>query len=250
MISAWRYWAAFAGLLLLCACATSPGERIDAEKVAEAQANIGIDYMRKGQYDRALSSLRKALRFNDDHVNANWALGITYSRLKNPDQADQYYSRAVQLSPRPDILNSYAVFKCQQGQTDDAVDLFQRAADNPLYAMPEDALANAGFCLVGAQRLQPAEAYFRKALQRNPTQKTALQQMALLKYTQGDYFAARAFLQRLDAAGELGDDSLLLGARIELALNERGGAQAYLRRYNANNPGASLSLAQLQDQGQ
>lgn len=234
--------------LMLAACATSGKQRVDEEKVADANANIGIDYMRKEQYDLALTNLHKALRFNSDHVNANWALGITYARLQEPGEAQRYFARAAQLQPRPDILNSYGVFLCQQGQIDPAVANFRRAAENPRYTAPADALANAGYCLVQAARLDDAEKYFRQALQRNPKQPTALQQMAELNYSQGRYFPARAFMQRLDAATTLGDDSLLLGARIELALNERDAALDYLRRYNSNNPGAQLSLQQVRDQ--
>ncbi len=234
-------------LVLLAACTTSPEQRIDEEKVAEANANIGIDYMRKGQYDLALNSLHKALRFNSDHVNANWALGITYDRLKEPVEAQRFYSRAAQLQPRPDILNYYGVFLCQQGQTAEAVSNFERAAANPRYAAPEDALANAGFCLQQSKRADEAEVYFRKALERNPKQQTALLQMATLNYNEARYFPARAFIQRLDAASTLNNESLLLGARIELALNEREAALGYLRRYNSGNPGAETTLQELQE---
>jgi len=232
-------------VIVLSACASGPGQRIDAEKVADANANIGIDYLRKTQYDLALTSLHKALRFNPDHVEANWALGITYSRLKDPAEAEQFYSRAVQLQPRPDILNSYGVFLCQQGKTDQAISNFNRAADNPRYTASADAYANAGFCLVQSNRLKDAEGFFRKALKNDPKQKTALLQMAEINYKQSRYFPARAFFQRLDATSTLSDESLLLGTRIELALNERDTANEYLRRYNSNNPGATLTLQQV-----
>lgn len=233
-------------LIFLSACASSPEQRIDEEKVADANANIGIDYMRKGQYAPALESLRKALRFNDDHVDANWALGITYDRLNEPDEAQRFYSRAVQLQPRADILNSYGVFLCKQGQADKAVKNFERAAASAGYAATEDALANAGYCLVQANRLQDAEAYFRRALKRNPNQPTALLQMARLNYNQARYFPARAFIQRLDAAESLSNSSLRLAARIEMALNDRDAALDYLRRYNSKNPGAEVTLQELQ----
>lgn len=239
-------WPTLLLLIFLSACASSPEQRIDEEKVADANANIGIDYMRKGQYGPALESLRKALRFNSDHVDASWALGITYDRLNDPDEAQRYYSRAVQLQPRADILNSYGVFLCKQGQADKAVKNFERAAGSTGYAATEDALANAGYCLVQANRLQEAEAYFRKALKRNPNQQTALLQMARLNYDQARYFPARAFIQRLDAAGALSNSSLQFAARIELALNDRDAALGYLRRYNSKNPGAEITLQKLQ----
>lgn len=240
-----RLWSLALAITLSAGCATSPQHQANADKVADANANVGIDYVHKGQYDLAVTSLRKALRFNPDHINANWALGISYDRLQEPQQADKYYRHAIELQPRSDIVNSYAVFLCQEGDTDKAVKYFKRALADPDYRRPSNALANAGLCLMRAKRPKDAEGYLRKALGHNPNQATALEQMAQLNYDRTQYLTARGFLQRLDAAGKMDDGSLLLAARTELALNERTVASSYLRRYNAHHPGAELALSQL-----
>lgn len=239
------FWPLVLSLVLLAGCASSPAHRANSEKAADANANVGIDYVHKGQYDLAVTSLRKALRYNPDHINANWALGIAYNHLEEPEKANEYYQRAIDLQPRAQIINSYAVFLCQQGDTEKAVKYFKRATDSSDYRKPANAYANAGLCLMRAKRVADAEPYLRKALAHDPKQPTALEQMAQLSYNQGDYLKARGFIQRLDALGQMNDDALLLAARTELALNKRPVASNYLRRYNANHPGAELALSQL-----
>lgn len=233
-------------LLVLTACASSPQQKLNNADAANANANLGIDYMRKGNNELALSKLKRALEYNPDHVNANWALGIVYQRLNEPDKAETYFQRAIDRQPRPEILNSYGVFLCEQGETEEAVDKFQRSADNPRYATPANALANAGLCLERAGKTAKAETYYRRALKANPEHAPTLRQLAQLSYKQGDYLRARGFLQRLEDVETLSGDMLLLGARIELAQGNRQGAALYLRRYNTDHPGAPRTLDQLE----
>lgn len=219
--------------LALGACAGGPDEPLDEQRAADANAALGIDYMRKGNYERALSRLRRALSYDDRHVDANWALALTYGRLQEYDKADVHFRRALDGSPSAPILNSYGAFLCERGRIDDAVRYFRRAADNPRYASPADALANAGLCLTRAGRDSEGEDYFRRALEKDPEHASALERLARLEFAHGDHLRARAFLQRRAAVGPLDGELLLLAARNELALGDRREAALYLRRYNA-----------------
>jgi len=234
-------------LLLTVGCATAPDEGdLNAEKVAEANANLGIDFMRRGKDEQALGKLTRAVRFDSEHVNAQWALGIVYARLREPGRAEEHFRRAMDLSPAPEIRNTYGVFLCQQGRVDEAVENFRQAADNPRYAAPEDALANAGLCLRQAGRLDAAEARFRRALAAAADHPPALTGMAQLSRARGNDMKARAFIERLDDAKGLRGEALLLAARIELALGDRQAASRYLRRYNEANPDKARKLSELE----
>lgn len=232
-------------LALLAACAADPAGQVDAQAAADANANLGIDYMRKGHNDLALERLQRALSYQPGHVRANWALAIVYARLQETTLADRHFQRAIAERPAPEILNSYGAFLCQRGQTEEAVELFVQAAGNPRYTNAADALANAGVCMARAGNADAAEQYLRRALALDAQQAQALGWMARLLVARGDHLGARAFLQRLDAVAALQGDLLLLAARNEIGLNDRGEARAYLRRYNLAREGQIMTMDQL-----
>ena len=219
---------------------------VDGSRAAEANANLGADFLRKNDNEQALSRFQRALDYDSDNLSANWGMAIVNDRLGETDDARRYYRKTLDLQPGPAIYNSYGVFLCRQGEVEPALKYFKRAADNPRYAGHADALANAGLCLHRAGQPDAAERYYRDALAVDDSQMTALADMARLKYEQGDYLRARAFLERADSVNTLDAEQLLLGARIELALDDRAAAGAYLERHNASAPSASLSLSQLE----
>lgn len=236
-------WA-LVGVMALAGCATTGG--VDKERAAEANADLGSDYLRKNENTEALSRFKRALGYDSDNVSANWGMAIVQDRLDEPDAARRYYEKAIDLQPSAPIYNSYATFLCKQGEVEPALKYFKRAADDPRYTGAPDALANAGLCLHRAGQPEAAERYYRDALAADGSQVTALTHMARLMYEQSEYLKARAFIERADAATELDAEQLLLGARIELALNDRQAAAGYLERHNASRPEATLSLRQLE----
>jgi type IV pilus assembly protein PilF len=237
------YAAVLACMLALSACASNSG--VDPETAADANANLGADFLRKNDLNQAQTYFRKALSYDDQNFSANWGMAVVSQRLHQPDKARAYYKKALDLRAAPEVFNSYAVFLCRRGKTEQALAYFKRAAADPHYDGQADALANAGLCAQRAGHAKTASGYYQQALAANASQATALVNMAKLKYTQGHYFDARAFIERADAVTHLNAGQLLLAARIELALNNRQAAAAYLKRHNTSRPTAALSLSQL-----
>lgn len=229
-------------------CATGPNANADAAQAADANADLGIDYLRKSRNEQALDKLKRALSFEPEHVRANWGLGIVYARLESFDRADTHFQRALASTDSPAILNSYGAFLCERGRVDEAISRFDRAAEHPEYTTPAVALANAGICLARAGRDGDAESFLRRALDADPAYGPALAQMARITFRRGDHMTTRAFVQRREDAAELPAELLLLAARNELALGERGAAQRYLRRYNEAAPDDKRTMDQLTDE--
>jgi len=231
-------------LLVVTGCASNGG--VNRQDAADANASIGADYLQKKQNDQALRSFRKALSFDDDNFSANWGMAIVNNRLGRTEEAGPYYRRALDLQPGASVYNSYGAYLCERGDTAEAVKYFDQAAAVPQYADAPDALANAGLCLYRHQQPEAASRYFRKALDSEPSQFTALSRMAAIEHDRHNDLNARAFIERADAAGALESEQLLLAARIELAMHDRQVANDYLTRYNASQPSKALSLSQLE----
>jgi len=170
--------------------------------VAAVNLNLGVEYLRLGQYEKALSKLEKAR------------------------EADENYPPTLNSSDPP-TLNNYGRFLCQEGRYDEAEATFLKAAQNPLYPTPEIALSNAGTCAMAEGNLESAERYFRSALEQNPRVAVALLQMAQISYTNASYLSARAYLQRYLEIGKHTAKTLWLGINIERELGDKNLLASY-----------------------
>lgn len=220
--------------LLLSACAAGPETAgtdlttAEAAKAAEINTRLGVAYMRRGDYERAMTKLQRALDQDPDLYSAHTAIALLYERLNEQEQAGQHYRRALSLRPDdPGSRNNYGRFLCQQGKVEQALAEFERAASDPLYDNREVALANAGLCLLKVERRADAEAYLLQALRANPKLAPALLPMAELRLADGQPLAARGYYQRYLEVAQQTPESLWLGVRIERLLGDRDALGSY-----------------------
>lgn len=222
-------------LLLLAACGPtgSAGSgnirpRTTSNEVALTNLNLGVEYMRRGDYEKALEKLNKARDADPSYPPTYNTYGVLYELLGQESRAEQNFRKALQLAPGDSAtLNNYGRFLCKSGRFEEADEAFTEAAANPLYETPEIPVANAGLCAMGAGHTAAAEQHFRRALQINPSLPAALLQMARLSYDQGKFLPARGYLQRYDAVARPSAESLWLGIRIERELGDRNAVASY-----------------------
>ena len=233
-----RALAALALVAMLAACTNAGSGNVkqeskETEKVdaARVHTELGQKYMQQGNLKVALEDLNKALTFDPDYVDAHTVLGLLYERINDPKQAEEQYRRAAQLRPKSgNELNNYGAFLCKVGRYDEAAGYFDRAVADPFYNTPAVALTNAGTCQLKAHKLEDADKTLRAALERSPNNAETLFQLASVLYEKGDYFKARAFMQRFESVGQARPESLMLGRNIELRLGNGNAASDYTRR--------------------
>ncbi len=211
--------------------------RYEPEKAAEINMQLGIEYMRRQQYDIALNRLEKAVEIAPDYADAYNALAVLYDQLGQSLEARQFYEKAVSLDPAgSDIHNNYGQFLCKRGNWDQAHEHFMKALDNPLYRTPEIPLTNAALCAMRAKNYNRADKYLRQVLQRNSQSPLALFNMASLHYEQGRYSDAQSYLRRYLRAGKQTSETLWLGIRIERALNNYDRVAQYSSQLRTQYP--------------
>ncbi|GAB6040518.1 type IV pilus biogenesis/stability protein PilW [Endothiovibrio diazotrophicus] len=213
----------------------TPRDYSDSPGMANVQ--LGIAYLRKGNLERALNKLRKAVEQDPDLPAAHNALGLLYERLGETERAEEHYRRAANLD-RGDSMaqNNYGQFLCKQGRFEEGEQRFLQALANPLYRTPEVAYANAGLCLRKAGDGEKAEEYLRKALQIAPTYAQALLEMARISVERQEFLQARAFLQRYLAVEKQSAETLWLGILTERALGDRDAVASYQLRLKNQFP--------------
>lgn len=227
-------------LLVIAGCVNQPsrfGGSTNTEQAAKANADLGFEYMRQGDYPRALSKLRKALEQAPHEPQAHSGIALLYQQLEEYGQAEVHFKKALSLSKSdPNIMNNYAVFLCGRGRHQEALGFFMKVAASPLYPQPESAYTNAGVCARRIPDMQMAETHFREALRRNPRYAEALAQMAFISYDRGDYLRTRAFVQRFESVAPESPQMLALAMRTERQLGNGAAADAYEQRLRTTYP--------------
>jgi type IV pilus assembly protein PilF len=248
-------WLLVVAGLLLASCTTTQtgqsGEKADLKEAARLNTQLGIDYMRKGQYEFALEKLKRALEQDPDLASAHSAIALLYQRRGDADEAEEHYREAIDLNKDdPGTLNNFAIFLCGQGEIADAEKIFLKSAHNPDNNNAADAWANAGVCVRrDPKKAAKSEEYLREALKLNARHPNALAEMARVSYEKQDYLRARAFLQRYEAVSRATAQTLWIGAQTERKLGDLQTARSYERRLKTDFPDSPETDTMLKQSG-
>lgn len=226
-------------LALICsllACETTPRKKGGARDLsraataAELNADLGLNYMKKGQLQTAREKLDKAVALDARSPTVNLAMALFQDQVGNRAEAYRFYKRAVQFdSGNGEARNNFGAFLCREERFEESEEQFLQALNNPYYETPVIAYENLGTCMRRAGNREKAELYLRKALEIKPDSALALFQMATLMLSDNDPMRARAFFQRLESVENPGPEMYLLGFKIEAKLSNRAGADEYRR---------------------
>ncbi|MDR2215815.1 MAG: type IV pilus biogenesis/stability protein PilW [Nevskiaceae bacterium] len=211
---------------------------------AIANVKLGVAYMQRGELALAKDKLERAEKQDPRNVEVQTSLAFLMERLNEPDKAEKYYRAAQRLEPNnAEVANNYAVFLCRGGKTDQAVEMFSKAAGNALYRTPWAALTNAGVCLRSAKRSQDAVQYLQNALAIRPNYVEAVLEMGDAQLELGHPDVARIVIERYLTAGAPTPEVLLVGVRAALALGDRATADNYARLLRRNHPNSPQTRA-------
>lgn len=215
--------------------------RTDDRKSGSTQARRliaqGGQLMADGDLAGAQDAAQKATRMAPESVQAHTMLALILDRRGNSAFAGKHYLRATELAPtQGGVLNNYGTWLCGQNRQLESLDWFGRALEDPGYASPAVAMANAGACAHRAGNDARAEQYIDAAIELDPTNPVALGVMAELAFRAGDAFRARAFSQRRLAAAPADAAALILASQIEEKLGDKSAAARYVQQLRAEFP--------------
>ena len=195
--------------------------------VLDAMGLAGVA-LQRGDLDSAEAQARAALKIDPKSADVYTVLAVIAGRRGQGAIAGKHYAKAVQLAPGDgDALNNYGAWLCANGRAAESLAQFSAALQDPGYTTPAAALGNAGACALRAGQPALAEENLRRALQIDPDNVAALGAMAQLRFNQGQYLDARAFMQRRLVAAPADRDALQLAARIEDGMGDAAAAARY-----------------------
>lgn len=185
-------------------------------QIAATNVSVGVEYMRQGFYEKALDKFNRACEADPKYALAYNMLGVLYQLLEDPVAAENNFKKSLILDKEnSSTLNNYGQFLCKQDREAEAEEYFLAAANNPFYATPELAYANAGSCAYMHEHIDTAVSYFDKSLSINPAVAVALSQMAEIRFDAGDYVEAREYMNRYLDVARHNAKTLWLAIRIE-----------------------------------
>lgn len=197
---------------------------------SKLNTELGVGYMRRGDYKIAKQKLEKAIEQNPDNLQAYTTIALLMSRLNEKEKADEYYQEALDLAPdNASLHNSYGAFLCGAGRLDEAMAEFKAAYEDPFYETAYLARSNAGSCLVRNGRYEEAEDLLRTALRTDAELSGALISMAELGVKTKKYLMSRAYIQRYHAGNKPTAESLWIQIQAEKAL---GAKKEYVKYSN------------------
>ena len=97
----------------------------------EAYSNRGIAYARKGQYAQAISDLNKALKINPRDAKAYNNRGIAYKKKDQYGQAISDFNKALEINPRyPEAYFNKALTYDMMGRIREAIEAYRGFIQN------------------------------------------------------------------------------------------------------------------------
>jgi len=227
------------GLLQACYVPVGP-DQTQNEKASAVNVQLGIGYMQQNNLDLANEKLTKAINQDPESAPAQNAYAILQDRLLQTEKAEYHYKKATTLDPKnSQAANNYGAFLCRHGRELESEKYFLQALKNPLYSTPEFAYTNAALCLM--QVGEPGETakakeYLRKAIAAKSDFGPALLAMGNLLFDEGEYTAAKPYLDRFHLVAKPTANSLWLAIRNTLQIDGQGDVTELAQRLGNEFP--------------
>jgi type IV pilus assembly protein PilF len=211
--------------MLLFACAgqqTKPPAETIPPNDPEANVKEAIRFLKQDNPERALNTVLQTLEKDPNNVEAYNVAGLVYQKYAQPELADKYFRRALDLEPQSaNIRNNYGIFLCAGQEYEKAEENFLIAATSQHPHATEVSYTNAGLCALRVPDLDRAAQYFRAALEANPRLAIPYYQLAYINFEKKRYPQARRSLQSYLNYAMHNSKSLWLGIQIEKALGDK-----------------------------
>lgn len=205
-------------LLLVSGCITEikgPHLKADRAKSLQSYIDLGLGYIRNGEYQRAKNNLNKALAINSRSALAHDAFGLLFQFEGELALAERHFKRAVSIQPDfSRARNNYGAFLFEQKRYDEAIKQLEKAAKDPFYPARPQAFENLGVCYLHLGEVAQAEEAFDRAVSLNATQPRALLELAELRFGKQDFTGAKGLFERHRKIMRPSSKSLWLGIRI------------------------------------
>lgn len=189
------------GTLLLGGCVTETNgktvKEIDKVELLGKLTELGIGYLRQGDYNRAKLNLRKAMEIDPKSPLVHTTFGLVFQLEGEKKLAEQHYRKAIRYDPNfSQARNNYGAFLFAQGRYDEAIKQLQVAANDRFYARRAQVFENLGVCYLRIGENVKAQDSFVRAIELKPSQGRALLELSSIRFDQGNFVESKRLYDR------------------------------------------------------
>ena len=205
---------------------------------ARIHTDLAAAYYERGNLAVSLEELRIAIEADPGYASAYNVLGLVHADLRENEQAQASFERALRISPTDaDTNHNYAWFLCQTDREEQSLRYFLAAVRNPLYTTPQKSYFLAATCAARKSKYQEAQDYYERAIKLDPNYAAAILGLSQLKYRRGDLVDSGSLLVRYNRLVEPTAESLWLALRIERKLGDKAAESSFAQQLRRQFPG-------------
>ena len=198
------------------------------KEAAQINAQLGADYIAKGEYELASEKLQRAIKQDPRSSMAHWAYAMLQEQLRQIETAERYYKKALRINASDArAQNVYAAFLCRQKRYQQADRHFQKALSDPFIRARQAVSLIAGICAMEIPDYSKAQRYFEQVANAQPENRVVLYQLAKLNFLQNNLPAAQTYLHAYEDVSVHTAQSLWLAYRLEQQLGNTRMAKSY-----------------------
>jgi type IV pilus assembly protein PilF len=218
-------------ITLLTGCVTTttgPIYHPDPEKSLESNIQLGIGYIRNGEYDRAKEKLSKALEIDSKSAEVHNAFGLLFQVQGEYVMAEAHYKKAIRFdSDLAQARNNYGAFLFSQQRYKAAIKQLEKASEDTLYRARSQVFENLGRCYLAVGDLEQGESALTRAVGLNPRQPRALLELAMLHFDRRDFTTSGSYYDRHIQVSRQTARSLWLGIRLARVFDKHDDEASY-----------------------
>ncbi len=174
--------------------ASQPGG--DGGNPAEAYTRLGVAYLERGNIQRAMNALDRALAVEPDDAEALQAMAIVYQRQGEEDLADATFRKAIEANPGyTRTRNNYAAFLFDRNRIREACEQLEQATRDTQYDNRAQLFANLGQCQRELGDPEAARESLARAQSIDPRSARSYLMLAELEFAQGNLERAEQQLE-------------------------------------------------------
>lgn len=205
--------------VLIAGCESNPsrknGSSPPANELVQRHLDLGIGYLRNGDYTRAKEKLGKALELDSKNSAVHSAFGLVFQVEGETELAEKYFKSAVKYDPdSAQARNSYGAFLFAERRYHEAVEQLSKASENRFYPNRSSVFENLGVAYKRIGDIEGAEYAFTRAMQLNPQQSRALIELSEMRYNKQNYVGARDLYRRYEQVAPATSRSLWMCVRL------------------------------------